>query len=185
MVIVMKNINNLEQITFVSLIAMGLSFSTVAIGNVYAAAPPHPCFGGAQDYTCICDNNPAKLTATCCWYDPITGGNNCQTCEVNTDTGDFENCTSKVKPDSSVVAPSPSGIAPPTSTEQCPENVVADKNGNCSPSAQLPEEDNDSSSDDSKPTLRGNVLNDLMFSQSQDSSPSEEEQEEENNQTDG
>ena len=184
MVFVMKYINNLTQITFVSLIAMGLTYSTVAIGNVYAA-PPHPCFDGAQDYNCICENNPAKLTATCCWYDPITGGNNCQTCEVNTDTGDFENCTSKGKPDSSVVASPPSGIAPPTAPEQCPENVAVDMNSNCSPSAQLPEEVNDTGSDDTKSNLRGNVLNDLMFSQSQDSSTSEEEQEEENNQANG
>ena len=62
---------------------------------------------------------------------------------MNTDTGDFENCASKGKHGSTVIAPPPSVKAPPASTEQCPENVAVDKNGNCSPSAQLPEKDND------------------------------------------
>jgi hypothetical protein len=57
--------------------------------------------------------------------------------------------------------------------------VAVDQNGNCSPSAQLPGD----TSDDTKPNLRGNVLNDLMFSQSQDSYTSDEEQEEKNNHT--
>jgi hypothetical protein len=174
----MKSINQLVLLSIVVSITAGLMYGPISI-HLVLAAPPHPCFGGAQDYTCICENNPAKLTATCCWYDPITGGNDCQTCDVNTDTGDFENCTSKGQLDSSVVAPPPSGIAPLTSTNQCPENVAVDQNGNCSPSAQLP----DDTSDDTKPNLRGSVLNDLMFSQSQDSYTSDEEQEEKNNHT--
>ena len=63
--------------------------------------------------------------------------------------------------------------------------MAVDKNGNCSPSAQSPEEDNDAGSDDTKPNLRDNVLNDLMFSQSQDSSTSEKVKEEGNNQANG
>jgi hypothetical protein len=157
-------------------IVVGLIYCPISI-HVILAAPPHPCFGGAQDYVCICENNPAKLTAKCCWNDSITGSYSCQTCEVNTDTGDFENCTSKGKSDSSVVAPPPSGKAPPPSTEQCPDNVAVDKNGNCTPTSQLP----DDTSDNNKPNLRGNILNEMMFSQSQDSSDSGEEQENQSN----
>ena len=177
---VMKSINQLVLLNIIMGIVVGLIYGPISI-QLILAAPPHPCFGGAQDYICICEINPAKQTANCCWYDTITGSYACQTCEVNADTGDFENCTIKGKPDSSVVAPPPSGKAPPASTENCPDNSAVDENGNCSPSAQLP----DDTSSNTKPNLRGNVLDDLMFSQSQDSSNSAEEQEEENNQANG
>jgi hypothetical protein len=174
----MKSINQLVLLSIVLSITTGLMYGPISI-HLVLAAPPHPCFGGAQDYVCICENNPSKQTATCCWYDPITGGEGCQTCEVN--TGDFENCTSKGKSDPSTVAPPPSGKSPPPSTEKCPDNTAVDQNGNCAPTTQLP----DDTSDNTKPNLRGNVLDDLMFSQSQDSSTSEEEQEEENNEANG
>ena len=175
----MKSINKIVLLSVITGLTAGLIYGPISI-NLILAAPPHPCFGGAQDYVCICENNPAKRTANCCWYDSITGSYACQTCEVNTDTGDFENCTSKGKPDSSVVAPSPSGKAPPPSTEKCPDNVAVDKNGNCSPTIQLPNEDS-GVEDNNKPNLRGNILNDMRFSQSQGSSSSEEKE----NQTDG
>ena len=104
----MKSINKIFLLSIITGLMAGLIYGPISI-NLILAAPPHPCFGGAQDYVCICENNPAKLTAKCCWHDSITGSYACQTCEVNTDTGDFENCTSKGKPDSSVVAPPPSG----------------------------------------------------------------------------
>jgi hypothetical protein len=61
--------------------------------------------------------------------------------------------------------------------------VAVDKNGNCSPITQTPDEDNGADSD--KTNLRGSVLDDLMYSQSQGSSNSDEEQEGEDNQTNG
>jgi hypothetical protein len=66
----------------------------------------------------------------------------CQTCEVNIDTGEFENCTdpyAKGLPGSDIIAPPPSGVAPPPSTESCPENTARDVNGNCTPLTQTPE----------------------------------------------
>ncbi|HET6589674.1 MAG TPA: hypothetical protein VFG45_05875 [Candidatus Nitrosocosmicus sp.] len=77
----------------------------------------------------------------------------------------------------------PSDMAPPPSTEKCPDNVAVDKNGNCNPITKTPDEGNDEGSD--KPNLRGNMLDELKFGQSQDSSTSEEEQEEGNDQTNG
>ncbi|HEX5904892.1 MAG TPA: hypothetical protein VFY50_02470 [Candidatus Nitrosocosmicus sp.] len=176
----MKSNNRMVLLSIIMGMVVGLICGPISI-HLILAAPPHPCFGGAQDYTCICENNPSKLTATCCWNDSITGAFDCQTCEVNTDTGDFEACTSKGKSDSSVVAPPPSGKAPPASTEKCPDNSAVDQNGNCTPITQLP----DDTSDNTKPNLRGNVLDDLMSSQSQDSVTSEKEQEEDNNQANG
>jgi len=172
----MKSNNWMVLLSIIMGIVVGLIYGPISI-NLILAAPPHPCFGGAQDYVCICENNPAKLTAKCCWHDSITGSYACQTCEVNTDTGDFENCTSKGKPDSSVVAPPPSGKAPPPSTEKCPDNSAVDQNGNCTPTTQLP----DDTSDNNKPNLRGNILNDLASSQGPDSSTSGEQQETQTN----
>lgn len=164
----------------------GLIYSPTSI-NLIFAAQPDPCFVG--DCTAkMCDNSPGKLKASCCWSKPgvIPHETVCQTCEVNTNTGEFENCTdiaSKGSFDSSITAAPPSGKAPPSSTEKCPDNVAVDQNGNCSPITQTPGEGNDAGSD--KSNLRGNVLDDLMFSQSRDSSTSDEKQEEENNQTEG
>jgi hypothetical protein len=115
--------------------------SKLSVPLVLAAGPAY-CF----EHDCperFCDNNPAKGTATCCWRDPgiIPAQNTCQTCHVNTNTGEFENCTSvlsKGKPDTSTVAPPPSGAAPPPSTNTCPENTVLDANGNCAPLTQGP-----------------------------------------------
>jgi hypothetical protein len=70
----------------------------------------------------------------------------CQTCDVNTDTGEFENCsdpiivsTDKGRAGPGVIAPPPSGVAPPPPTESCPENTARDVNGNCTPLTQTPE----------------------------------------------
>ena len=146
----------------------GLIYSPVYICPVFAA-PPHPCFNDAKDYNCICENNPAKLRATCCWFDPITGVTSCQTWEVNTDTGEFENCESKGRPGSSTIAPPPSGVAPPPSTTTCPENTALDANGNCAPVTQGPIDQGTTqppSSDDnnkpSKPKLpKGDIIGEL------------------------
>jgi len=186
MVFVMKSINSVVLV-FALLLVVGLGYSEISLQSV-SALPPDPCFGkhSAGCPSMSCSNSPATLTAHCCWLDIQDDTVVCQTCDVNTDTGEFENCTnvspvSKGTLDGSIVAPSPSGKAPP-STEKCPDNVAVDKNGNCSPITQTPNEDNDGGGD--KPNLRDNVLNDMMFGQSQGSSVSEN-REGENNRTEG
>ncbi|HET6590269.1 MAG TPA: hypothetical protein VFG45_08905 [Candidatus Nitrosocosmicus sp.] len=180
----MKHINKMILLGVIMGLTGGLMYGPTSI-NLIFAAQPDPCFVG--DCTAkMCDNSPGKLKASCCWSKPgvIPHETVCQTCEVNTNTGEFENCTditSKGSLDSGVKVAPPSGKAPPTSTETCPDNVAVDKNGNCGPSAQLADVDNNDGSDNDKPNLRGNVLNDLMFSQSQDSSISDEGQGEEGN----
>lgn len=146
----------------------GLIYTAVSIHPVFAA-PPHPCFNGAKDYNCNCGNDPATLRATCCWFDPITGGEACQTCEVNTDTGEFENCglESKGRPGSSTIAPLPSGVAPPPSTQTCPANTALDANGNCAPLTQgltdqgttLPPTNDNTDTKHHKGQLGGSLLN--------------------------
>ena len=89
-----------------------------------------------------CVNNPGVGEATCCWTDIQDGETVCQACQVNTDTGEFENCTdvlSKGKPSAGIIAPPPVGVAPPPPTESCPENTARDAQGNCTPLTQTPE----------------------------------------------
>ncbi|HEU5119904.1 MAG TPA: hypothetical protein VFT71_02860 [Candidatus Nitrosocosmicus sp.] len=133
------------------------------------AAPPDPCFGnGAPGCEAACQNNPEKLQATCCWLAP-DGKHTCQTCEVNTQTGEFENCyyekTGEL--DDTVISQPPSDVASPPSTEKCPDNVAIDNNGNCSPVIQSPEEStNNENNDNNKPQIpRGEILNELQQNQ--------------------
>jgi hypothetical protein len=90
-----------------------------------------------------CVNNTQKGTASCCWTDFFSGDTLCQTCDINTDTGDFVDCTEphvvSSKTDSSTIVPPTSGIAPPPPTESCPENIARDAQGNCTPLTQTPE----------------------------------------------
>jgi hypothetical protein len=110
------------------------------------AAPMHPCFdGGCPGYR-NCINEPGRLKATCCWKEPgvIPPEINCQTCNVNTDTGEFEDCHDAQASEGllgpGVIAPPPSGVAPPPPTETCPENTALDAQGNCTPLTQGPQE---------------------------------------------
>lgn len=159
----MKNNNQMFLLTAISLIAMGLVYGPIVI-NPGLAAPPDICF----EEHCAgkgCENNVENLTATCCW-DGGDGRTYCQTCDVNTDSGEFENCSNprpifSGQADDTIVTPPPTGNAPPPSTEKCPDNSAVDQNGNCTPVAQLPE---DSSNDDnSKPQIpRGNILGEIQ-----------------------
>lgn len=128
------------MITSLAFLVSGAICSQLFVQPVFAAAPLHPCFTGATDYDCVCENNPYNAEATCCYTDRITGQTGCQRCDVNTDTGEFENCRnlSKGRPDSSTIAPPPSGVAPPPSTETCPKNTARDSKGNCTPVTQTP-----------------------------------------------
>ena len=175
----MKSINQMVLLTvFMGLVA-GLTYSPISVRPIFAA-PPDPCIEhpfpwGCQDREC--ENSPESSTISCCWRDNANGGRYvCQVCNVD-DNGDIGGCSdvfpaSKGTPDSSIVVPPPSGKAPPPSTEKCPDNSAVDKNGNCSLTTKLP----DDTSDNNKPNLRGNILNDMMSSQSQDSSDSGKEQ---------
>ena len=148
-------------LTAMSLLAIGLLYGPVVI-NPGLAVPPDICF----EEHCAgkgCENNVENLTATCCWDEP-DGNTYCQTCDVDTDSGEFENCTnprpvSLGQLDDTVVAPQPSGKAPPQSTGTCPNDIVVDRNGNCTPVTQLPDEAGDTNKN-SKPDIRGNILND-------------------------
>jgi hypothetical protein len=102
-------------ITSLTFLISGAICAQLSVLPVFAA-PPHPCFEGAgpSRKNRACDNNTAAGTARCCWTEQ--GLLTCQTCQVNTDTGEFENCTDpygKRLPDSSIIAPPPSGVAPP------------------------------------------------------------------------
>jgi hypothetical protein len=102
-------------ITLLLFLICGATTNQLSVSPVWAL-PPHPCFIGDCDGR-VCHNFPKYGEATCCWDDPHGGEEKlCQTCEVNTDTGEFENCTSpesEGKPGTGIIAPPPSGVAPP------------------------------------------------------------------------
>ena len=104
-------------ITSLTFLVSGATCSQLFVQPIFAANP-HYCFEHDCGGDRVCDNDPKKGTATCCFRDPgtIPQSTTCQTCHVNTSTGEFENCTSasKGKPGAGVIAPPPSGVAPPT-----------------------------------------------------------------------
>jgi len=53
-------------------------------------APNEICLG-AGDSNCFCSNDVEHLTATCC-VTIRTGSVNCETCDIDTKTGDYVNC---------------------------------------------------------------------------------------------
>jgi len=178
----MKSINA-SVIVFVLFLVPGLASSSISLQPVFAnLSDPYFRKHSAGCPGMACSNSPAFLSAHCCWTEIRDDKLVCQTCDVSTDTGEFENCSAvenKGKPDSSTVIPPPSGKAPPLSTEKCPDNSAIDQNGNCTPTTQLP----DDTSDNNKPNFRGDILNDMMLSQSQGSFMSEKQEQE--NQSDG
>jgi hypothetical protein len=96
----------------------GAICSQLSVLPVFAARKD-PCFDGSCPGR-TCYNNTAEGTATCCWTDLTDGETVCQRCGINTDTGEFENCDdvhcvtcSKDLPGSDIIAPPPSGVAPP------------------------------------------------------------------------
>jgi hypothetical protein len=162
----MKCINQMVLLSIVFGLVVGLTYSPISLQPLFAMSPD-PCFGkhSAGCPNMSCKNYPETLTATCCWTDIHDGELACQTCWVNTDTGEFENCssTSIGGSDSSVVAPPPSGKAPPPSTEKCPDNSAMDSKGNCTPMTQLLEDSSNDNNDDKKPQFpRGNILGELQ-----------------------
>ena len=72
-------------------ITLVLVYSTLASSYAFAAGPdPHDiCKKGG---ICNCYNDPESLTAMCC------NGLKCMTCEINTSTGDFKNCSTSTAP---------------------------------------------------------------------------------------
>jgi hypothetical protein len=141
----MKSLNSIFLFSLFFGVLVGLICFPISVAPVLAA-PPDPCFGnGAPGCEAACQNNPEKLQATCCWLAP-DGKYTCQTCEVNTETGEFENCyyekTGELD-DNVVINQPPSGVAPPPATESCPENTVVNENGLCTPMTQTPQEPSD------------------------------------------
>jgi hypothetical protein len=138
----------------ISLLIVTLIYSSLSTKFVQlsSAKGPSLCFespqyGFCKDRKCINvgigeGEPPSQNKASCCWTDTNSGEKMCEVCEVNTDTGEFENCHiySKGKPDTSTIAPPPSGVAPPPSTQTCPENTALDANGNCAPVTQGPKD---------------------------------------------
>src|SRR6476469_7829994 len=45
----------------------------------------------AENHGCYCSNDTANLTAECC-ATTNTGNTNCETCDIDTKTGDYVNC---------------------------------------------------------------------------------------------
>ncbi len=162
----MKSINQMVLLTVIMGLVVGLIYGPISVKPIFAA-PPDPCIEhpypwGCQDRTC--ENSPESNTISCCWRDNANGGRNvCQVCDID-DNGDIGNCgevTSKGMPNDNVIAPPPSGKAPPPSTEKCPDNSAVDQNGNCTPTTQLPGD-----TSDNKPKFpRGDILGELQTNQ--------------------
>ena len=120
----MKNNNRMFLfIVIIGLVAV-LIYGPISSKPIFAA-PPSPCIENPFPWGCQgreCENNPEDSTITCYWRDNANGGQNvCQICDVD-DSGDIGGCgevspASEGKSNTDVVAPPPSGIAPPTSTE--------------------------------------------------------------------
>jgi hypothetical protein len=100
------------------------------------AEPRDPCWGDECEGTKC---SPfGDFGVSCCWTGP-NGFDICQICYV-LDDGQIDGCdppTTKGSPDSSTIAPPPSGVAPP---KVCPDGSAPDANGNCTPVTQGPKE---------------------------------------------
>ena len=158
----------------------GLISSPISVKPIFAE-PPDPGFGGGDCYSAWGGD-----WLTCCWTETDPNDpegieiHKCQDCiieEPQPICGHPYPGFYKDPKGPGIIAPPPSGKAPPPSTEKCPDNSAVDQNGNCTPTTQLPHD----TSDNNKPNLRGNILNDMMSTQSQDSSASGEEQENQSN----
>lgn len=106
--------------------------SPIFLPRVFAE-PPDPCFGDSCSRS-VCHNDPQTLSAGCCWG--VNRGN-CQDCNVNTQTGEFENCTPVYRPHIPVNSGKILGggtLASPNaapSPKTCPDGSAPDTNGNC------------------------------------------------------
>lgn len=108
-----------------------LTYSPIFLLRVFAE-PPDPCFGDSCART-QCHNHLDKGTAGCCWG---VGAGNCQECAVNTQTGEFENCTPVYRHAPVIPGKNLGGgtLASPNATptpNTCPDGSAPDANGNC------------------------------------------------------
>jgi hypothetical protein len=83
------------SITAIILMAITLISSYIVAG---VDAKPRPiespqdiCPIAENEQHCFCSNDTENLTATCCTTS-IGAGTNCETCDIDTKTGDFVNC---------------------------------------------------------------------------------------------
>jgi hypothetical protein len=104
------NNRNMLRIGVIITITLVLVYSTLASSYAFAAGPdPHDiCKKGGS---CSCGNDPEGLTARCCQ------GLKCMTCDIDTTTGDFKNCSTYTEPSGQ----------PPTSSPN--DNTGFPKNG--------------------------------------------------------
>lgn len=90
----------------ISLVVVVLIYSPRS--SVFAANPRDACdkYPGSK---CKCVNFPEHLSAVCCSY--ASSGNiiSCERCDINTDTGDYENCKEVRKPPTTGLANPPQG----------------------------------------------------------------------------
>jgi hypothetical protein len=121
-------------IIVVAIVFVFVYSSTIITHPVFANAAQHPCFNGSTDYDCMCSNHPESLSVVCCWTYKIAGKDeiHCQSCEINTGTGEFENCSDYVR----TVAPPSSGKVvniPPIDTSVAPSTKVCPDNSSAAP----------------------------------------------------
>jgi hypothetical protein len=103
----------------ISFLTVGLILSSSSNNVVFAENPRDVCGsqGGSQ---CKCANYPSDLTASCCSFvTDTTVIYKCETCDINTDTGDFENCRTTT----------PGSIQPPTPTPTPPGPAAPQQGG--------------------------------------------------------
>jgi hypothetical protein len=118
-------------ISLLSSLAAELTYSPIFLPRVFAE-PPDPCFGDSCTRS-LCHNDPKTLSATCCWG--VNAGN-CQDCNIDTQSGEFVNCTPVYRPHIPVNPGKILGggtLASPNAAPQktCPDGSTPDANGNC------------------------------------------------------
>jgi len=73
------------RVGIITMLTTVLIYSSITSYYAFAVGPdPHDIC--KKSGSCSCSNDPEILTATCCQ------GGKCMICEINTATGDFENC---------------------------------------------------------------------------------------------
>jgi hypothetical protein len=135
-----KSKNTIMLVAVLSSLAAELIYTSLSISFAFADEPGGCFMGTIRCHDRFCTNDPDHLQATCCWYGPA-GQRQCQTCDVNLQTGDFENCnTYSRNAGSGNAAAPPTNVAPPA---LCPDGSSPDANGKCPPVTQGPSQSND------------------------------------------
>src|SRR4051794_8278151 len=91
-----KHLNFTAVVIITAIILMDVALISSSIVAGVDAKPrsihaPNEICLGAGDSNCFCSNDVEHLTATCC-VTIRTGSVNCETCDIDTKTGDYVNC---------------------------------------------------------------------------------------------